>query len=114
MHTTYEHGTKGTLSFSGGPHTPVNMADSMEEVNVGVKNAAHLLCCTALYFVRQVLWDFHRLFGSGNSPTTSILHTICHVYRSMWPAREDKPCWLALHSNVLCTIVKLAYIEYQT
>ena len=37
MHTTYEHGTKGTLSFSGGPHTPVNMADSMEEVNVGVK-----------------------------------------------------------------------------
>ena len=30
MHRTFEHGTKARLSFSGGPHTPVNMADSME------------------------------------------------------------------------------------
>ena len=35
MRRTYEHVTKARLSFSGGPHAPVNMADSMEEVNVG-------------------------------------------------------------------------------
>ena len=41
--------------------------------------------------ILEVLRDFHRLFGSRNSPTTGILHTVRHVYRSMWPAREAKP-----------------------
>ena len=53
----YERGTKARLSFSGGPHAPVNMADSMEEVNEGGKKRrkmASLPRCTALYFVRQV------------------------------------------------------------
>ena len=36
MHSMYEHGTKARLSFSGLPHTRVNMADSMEEVNVAM------------------------------------------------------------------------------
>ena len=53
MRRTYERGTKARLSFSGGPHAPVNMAESMEDwVNVGGKS--RLLCCTALYFLRQV------------------------------------------------------------
>ena len=30
MRRTYERGAKARLSFSGGPHAPVNMADSME------------------------------------------------------------------------------------
>ena len=30
MRRTFEHCTKARLSFSGGPHAPVNMADSME------------------------------------------------------------------------------------
>ena len=72
----------------------------VEKVHAGGKNItqemARLLRCTALYFLRQVfailevLRDFHRLFGPRNSPTTGILRTIRHVYRSMWPAREDK------------------------
>ena len=37
MRRTYERGTKGRLSFSGGQHASVNMADSMEEVNVAEK-----------------------------------------------------------------------------
>ena len=53
----------------------------------------------ALYYISyakfsqilKVLRDFHRLSGSRNSPTTSILHTIRHVYRSVWPAREAEP-----------------------
>ena len=30
MRRTYERGTKARLSFTGGPHAPVNMADSVE------------------------------------------------------------------------------------
>ena len=30
MRRTFERGAKARLSFSGGPHAPVNMADSME------------------------------------------------------------------------------------
>ena len=40
MRRTYEYDTKARLSFSGGPHTPVNMADNMEEVNFVEKNPA--------------------------------------------------------------------------
>ena len=36
----HERGTKARLSFSDGPHAPVNMAESMEEVNVGGKKKA--------------------------------------------------------------------------
>ena len=56
MRRTFERGTKARLSFSGGPHAPVNIADNME-VNVGGKKTqemARLLCCAALYFVSQV------------------------------------------------------------
>ena len=30
MRRTYERGTKARLSFSGGPHAPVNMVDNKE------------------------------------------------------------------------------------
>ena len=54
----HEPGTKARLSFSGGPHAPVNMANSMEEVNVGgnknPQEMTRLLRCTALHFVSQV------------------------------------------------------------
>ena len=41
MRRTCERGTKARLSFSGGPHAPVNMADSMEEENEGRENAVN-------------------------------------------------------------------------
>ena len=44
----------------------------------------------------ESLRDFHRLFWSRNSPTTGIVHTIRHVYRRLWPAREAKPRWSRL------------------
>ena len=71
----------------------------MEEVNVGGKKQQEMellmpsvLCYISYAKVSQilaVLWDFHHLFGSRNSPTTGILHTICHFYG--WPTREAKP-----------------------
>ena len=52
MRRAYERGTKARLTFSGGPYAPVNMADSMEEVNVGGKKCRkwHVRCayCTIL------------------------------------------------------------------
>ena len=41
MRRTYERGTKARLSFFDRQHFPVNIADSMEEVNVGRKNAGN-------------------------------------------------------------------------
>ena len=76
MRRTFELGTKVRLSFSGEPHAP-NTADGMEVLNTG--------------FSEILVDSFHHLFGSRNSPTTVILHTIRHVYRSVWPAREAKP-----------------------
>ena len=100
MRRTYERGTTSRLSFSCGPHAPVNMADSMEEVSVdGKKCRKWPVCCVVLRCISyakfsqilEVVRDFYRLFGSRNSPTTGILHTMRHVYRSMCPAREAKP-----------------------
>ena len=41
MRRTSECDTKARLSFSGGPHAPVNRTDNMEEVNVGGKSAGN-------------------------------------------------------------------------
>ena len=68
MCRTYECGTKVRMSFSGGPHAPVNMVDSMEEVNVSGNNAGNGMFAsrTALYAkvsqLLAVLRDFHCLF----------------------------------------------------
>ena len=99
MRRTYKCDTKARLSFSGGPHAPVNMADSIEEENEGGEKRRKWhprnVCSAVLRYISyakfsqilHVLRDFHHIFR----PTTGILHTIRHVYRSVWPAREDKP-----------------------
>ena len=103
MRRTYERGTKTRLS--------------LEEVNVGgKKRRKRHVCCAVLRYVLcakfsqilEVLQDSHRLFGSRNSPTTGILHTIRHVYRSVWPT-EKLSLALVPRSNVLRMIMKLAY-----
>ena len=115
MRRTYERGTKARLSFSGGPHAPVNMADSMEEVNVGgnpPQEMAPLLHCTALYFVRQV---FVKFFGTSIAsldpetvqlPAFSILSA---MFTGACGPTEKLSLALAPRSYVLRMIVKLAY-----
>ena len=72
------------------------MAESMEEVNVGEKKEAgndtalYYIPCAKFTLIPEVLRDFQRLFESKNSPTIGTLHTVRHVYRSVWPAREAK------------------------
>ena len=64
MFRTYERGTKARLSFSGGPLAPVNMADSMEEVNIGEKKKRkkkHLALCGARTFCMTVKLAYGKL-----------------------------------------------------
>ena len=102
MRRTYERRTNARLSFSGVPHAPVNMAHSMGskslwwEVNVGGINAGSDTILRYILYAKfsqilKVLLDFHRLFGSRNSPTNHIRHTIRYVYRSVWSTGEAKP-----------------------
>ena len=94
--------------------TLLNMADTMEEVNVSGKIkpagngmfAVRYISFAKFVQILEVLRDFHRLFGSRNSRTTGILHTTRHVYRSVWPAREAQPRFGAALAH---DIVKLAY-----
>ena len=77
MRRTYKRDTKARLSFSGGPHAPVNRKNR-KKLHFGN------VCCAVLRYISyakfsqilEVLQDFHRLFGSRNSPTTDIFHTI--------------------------------------
>ena len=52
----YERGTKARLTFSGRPHTPANMADSMEEVNEGGNGILEMFAPlhSVLYFIHHV------------------------------------------------------------
>ena len=85
VNVTYEHSTKTKLSFSGGPHGPVNMADSMENVNVGEKSCSMLYkllltliipthgnrfaqnaACSAIFYpVRSVIIKLLQLFSNS-------------------------------------------------
>ena len=68
MHRTYECDTKARISFSGGPYNaPVNMADSMEEVNVRCRKC-YIICAVLQCYISyakfseivEVLQNFHR------------------------------------------------------
>ena len=80
MRRTFERVTKARLSFSGGPHAPVNMADSME--NAGVpKNSKYL----QKHGVRNIAQyrAANVLFSAFFSTNIHFFHTIRHVYRTV-------------------------------
>ena len=101
MRRIFECDGKAKLSFSGGPHTPVNMADSMENAGSWTvsgskqatevpKNFKDLLKRGVQNIVQYSAANM--LFSAGFFPTDiHFFHTIHHVYRSVWPAREAKP-----------------------
>ena len=86
MRRTYERGTKARFSFSGGRHALVNIADSMEELNVGeTKNSKlHVRYISYAKFsqIVEVLRDFHP--ETVQLPAFSILSAIS-------PVRDAKP-----------------------
>ena len=90
--------TKVRLSFSGGPHAPVNMADSMgnagswtvsgsKEVMEVLKNFKDLQKLGIRNVVQCTKQTCHFL----HFPTHIHFHTIPRVYTRDWPAREAKP-----------------------
>ena len=110
MSRTFVRGTKVRFSFSGAPHAPVNMADSIEEVNVGGKKAGDGIFATLYWTIFRITMPSFRksqkFFGtfiaSLDPETVQLpvcnLHTIRHVYRSVWPARKDNGLPLVLRS----------------
>ena len=91
MRRTFERGTRLKLSFSGGPHAPVNMADSMENAGSWTVSGSKE--------VTEVLKNFKdlRKLGIRNMvhffTHIHFFHTTHHVYRSVWLAREAKHCF---------------------
>ena len=66
----------------------------MEQENVGgEKNVGNGMSSVLYCAIFSSPSSMHCFFGSRNSPTTGILHTFCHVYRSVCPAREAKLCF---------------------
>ena len=88
MHRMYEHSEAGLISFSGGPHAPVNTVDSMEEVNVQVeKNTGNgiLEVFAALYYAIFHTPSFCKSLNFlGTSITSSVkLVHLPYVFRSI-------------------------------
>ena len=102
MRRTFEHGTKARLSFSDEPHAPVNLTNTVENAGSwtvsGSKEAME---------VPKNFKDLRKLgvniaqYSAANGPFpffflhlpfyTHFFHTVRHVHRSVWPAREAKP-----------------------
>ena len=118
MRRTHEPGTKARISFSGGPHAPVNMANSMEEVNVGgnknPQEMTRLLRCTALHFVSQVFanpWSSSGLPSPLDPETVQLLafSILSAMFTGVCGPLEKLGLALVPRSNVLRMTVQLAY-----
>ena len=113
MRTMYECGTKARLTFSGEPHAPVNMADSMGEVMKVEKNAVNGILETfaPLYCAifrtprfRKSLKCFRTSIASLDPETV-----LSAMFTGACGPPEKLSLALAPRSNVLRMIVKLAY-----
>ena len=103
MRRTFERGAKARLIFSGGPHAPVNMADSMEnagswtvsgpkEAMEAPKNFKDLQKRGVRNIAQYSGANVTRMpFPAFLSTFIHFFHTIRHVDRSVWPARKAKP-----------------------
>ena len=104
MRRTYERGTKARLSFSGGPHAPVNMVESMEEVNVGGKKLFAVLYC-AIFLTpsfRKSLKFFRTSITSLDPEPVELqaFSILSAMFIGAWTTREDKPRFgVALESS---------------
>ena len=98
MRRMFKHGTRVRLGFSGEPHAPVNMADSMENAGSWTVSGSRGDGSPEELqgFVKLGVWNIAQ-YSTANVPFPAFVstdihfHTICHVYRSVWPTREAKP-----------------------
>ena len=120
MRKTYECGTKARLSFSGGPHTPANMAYPWKkwmkvEKNRGngiLQTSAQLYCAIfqTPHFHKSL--KFFRTSIASLDPETVKLPAfsiLSAMFTEVCGPPEKLSLTLVSHSNVLRTIVKLAY-----
>ena len=78
MRRTFEHGTRARLYFSGGPHAPVNMVDSVENAGTSTVSGS------------KEAMEVPKKFKDPACFTTSIhfFHIIRHVYRNVTRQRS--------------------------
>ena len=113
---TYKHGTKVSFSFSSWPHAPVNMAESMEEVNVGGgKCSKWHVCCAVLCYIsytkfRKPFEFFETSIASLDPETVQLpaFSILSAMFTGVCGPPEKLSLALVPCSNVLCMIVKLA------
>ena len=112
----YECGTKARLTFSGRPHTPANMADSMEEVNEGgngILEMFALLHCAI--FHTPHFCKFLKFFGTSitslDPETVKLLafYILSAMFTGVCGPPEKLSLTLVPCSDVLRMIVKPAY-----
>ena len=92
----YERGTKARLSFSGGPHAPVNMAVVWKKWMSVEKNPAAnctfaALHCTALYFVRQLFANPWISSGLPASCSFCLFLNVCFCVSLC--RKRNTGCW---------------------
>ena len=79
MHRTFKDSAKVRFSFSGGPHAPVNMVDSMEEGNISGKKKCGNGILAELYIFCMPSKSL-RFFGTSIAslvPETGELPAFC-------------------------------------
>ena len=91
--------------FSGGPHTPVNMVDNMEEVNVGgIKRRKWHICWAVNCVIYRVpsfckslkfFWTSIASLDQETVQLTAFSILTAMFTGSVWPAREAKPRFAA-------------------
>ena len=114
MRRTHERGTKVRLSFSGGPHTSVNMAKSMENAGSwtlsGSKEAMKVLknfkiattCCSEVQRSK-------RAISYVFSPMTFTSSILCSMFTGACGPTEKLSRTLVPRLCILHMIVKLIY-----
>ena len=91
------HGTKARISFSGRPHAPVNIVDSIW--NVSSWTVSEWQWKSLRIFTKTWCMKYSAVQRSKHAISCIFLHQhsllpyYCHVYRSTWPAIKAKPCF---------------------
>ena len=118
MRRTHERGTKARLSFSGGPHVPVNMADSMENAGSWTVSGSKEAMEVPKNFKDLLKLGVRNIaqYSAANVPFPSFFHRHSLPYSAMFTGACGPPEKLSValvpRSCVLRMIVKQAYSTF--